>query len=69
MVDTPWLVWLSGLGSSLQTKRSLVQFQFRAHAWVVGQVPGGASGRGNQLMYLLNINASLPLFLPPFPSL
>ena len=28
----PWLVWLSGLSTSLQTKRSPVQFPVRAHA-------------------------------------
>ena len=35
----PWLVWLSGLSASLRTERSPVRFPFRAHAWVVGQVP------------------------------
>ena len=34
-----WLVWFSGLSNGLQTKRSLVQFPVRAHAWVAGQVP------------------------------
>ena len=36
----PWLVWLSWLGIVPQSKRSLVQFLVRAHAWVVGSVPG-----------------------------
>ena len=31
-----WLVWLSTLSASLQTKRSPVQLPVRAHAWVVG---------------------------------
>ena len=29
----PWLVWLSGLSATLQTKGSLVQFPDRAHTW------------------------------------
>ena len=33
----PWLVWLSGLSTSLWTKRWLVQFPTRAHAWVPNQ--------------------------------
>ena len=36
----PWLVWLSRLSTSLRTKRPLVRFLVRAHAWVAGQVPG-----------------------------
>ena len=35
----PWLMWLSGLSAGLGTKRSLVQFPVRAHAWITGQVP------------------------------
>ena len=31
----PWLVWLGGLSAGLQTKRSLVRFPVRAHAWVM----------------------------------
>ena len=38
----PWLVWLSGLSAGLRTKGSLVLFPVRTHAWVMGQVPGGA---------------------------
>ena len=34
----PWLVWFSGLSTSLRTKGSLDQFSVRAHAWVAGQV-------------------------------
>ena len=61
---SPWLVWLSGLSASLQTKGSLVWFPVRAHAWVIGQVPSrGAHERQ------LHIDVSLPLFLPPFPFL
>ena len=42
-----WLVWLSGLSTDLQTKRSLVQFPVRAHAWVLGQIPSWGHVRGN----------------------
>ena len=64
----PWLMWHSALGIVLWTKRSLVRFLVRAHAWVAGQVPSWVCVRGNWLMYLSHINVSLPLFLSPFPS-
>ena len=64
----PRLVWLSELSTGLQTKRSLIQFLVRAHAWVVGLVPSCECARGNWLMFLLHRDASLPLFLLPFPS-
>ena len=38
---SPWLVWLSGLSASLQTKGLPVLFPVRAHAWVRGWVPWG----------------------------
>ena len=41
----------------------------RAHAWVVGQVPGWGYATGNQSMFISHIDAFLPLFIPPFPSL
>ena len=63
------LVWLSGLRASLQIERSLIRFPVRAQAWVVGQVSRWGLASGNLLMYLLHVNVSLPLFLPPFPSL
>ena len=47
----PWLVWLSGLGASLQTERPPVRFPVRARAWVAGHVPGWGHVRGNQLMF------------------
>ena len=53
----------SGLSASLRTKGSLVGFPVGAHAWVVGQVPS----RGHK--WQPHIDVSLPLFLPPFPSL
>ena len=60
-VFTPWLVWLSGLSASLQTKKLPVQFPVRAHAWVVGQDPIWGNARGNLSMFL-------SLSLPPFTS-
>ena len=65
----PWLFWLKGLSATMWTERLLVQFPVRAHAWVAGQVPSWEHAGGNQLMFLLHTNVSLPLFLPPFPSL
>ena len=62
--NQPWLVWLSGLRADLRTERLLVRFPIRAYAWVVGQVPGWGSARGNELMFLSH-NVSLPLSLPP----
>ena len=60
----PWLVWLSGLSASLQTKGSPVQFPVRAHAWVSGQVPiWGVYERR------LHIDVFLPPFLPHSLSL
>ena len=56
----PWLVWLSGLSTSLQTKGSPVQFLVRAHAWVEGQVPSGSHVRGNHTLTFLSLSFSLP---------
>ena len=55
-----WLVWLSGLRASLQTKGSPVQFPVRAQAWVAGQVPGGRLVRGNHTLMFLSLSFSLP---------
>ena len=65
----PWLMWLSGLSTILQTEGWKVPFLVGAHAWVAGQVPGWGHVRGNRWMYPSHTNASLPLFLRPFPSL
>ena len=66
----PWLIWLGGLGASLQTERSPVRFPARAHAWDMDQVLlSWGCGRGSRSMYLSHMDVSLPLFLPPFPSL
>ena len=42
-------------------QRSLVRFLVRAHAWIVGLVPGWGHARGNYTLILL--------FLPLFPFL
>ena len=57
----PWLVLLSGLSASLRTKRSLVRFPVRAHAWVEGQVPTRGHVRGNHTLMFLSL--SLPSLL------
>ena len=59
----PWLVWLSGLSAGLQTKRSLVWFPVRAHAWVAGQVPSWGSARTTDRCFSPSISPSLPLSL------
>ena len=65
----PWLMWLSGLSAGLWTKRLLVRFPVGAHAWVAGEVPSWGCVRGNWSMFFSHIDVSLPLWLPPFPSL
>ena len=50
VVALPWLIWLSGLSTVLWTKGSLVRFPVRAHAWVVGQVPGRGCSRGDHTL-------------------
>ena len=60
----PWLVWLSGLSTSLRTKGSPVQFPVGTPAWVMGQVPWWEAQERHP-----PIDVSLPLFLPSFPSL
>ena len=65
----PWLVWLSELSAGLLTKRLLVRFVVRAHAWVAGPGPQLGHVRGNQSMFLSHTDVSLPPFLLPFPSL
>ena len=55
---------VSGLSAGLQTERSIVRFPVRAHAWVVGPVPGWEWATGNASLFLLHISVSPPL--PPF---
>ena len=58
----PWLVWLSGLGTSLRTKGWLLGFPVSAHAGVAARSPvGGVCERQP------HTDVSL-LLLPPFPS-
>ena len=71
----PWLVWLSGLSTGLQSKRSLVLFPIRAHAWVAGKVCSWVFTwghvRSSQSMFVSHVDVclthwflSLPIFLP-----
>ena len=39
----PWLLWLSGWSAGLRTKRSLVGFPVRAHAWLRARSPVGGA--------------------------
>ena len=66
LLELPWLVWLSGLSTSLRTGRSQVWFPVRAHAWVLGQVPNLGRARGNQLIYLSCVHWCFSAFLSPF---
>ena len=56
----PWLVWLSGLSTSLWTKGSLVQLSVRAHVWIVGQVSSRGHTRGNHTLMFFSPSFSLP---------
>ena len=58
----PCLVWLSGLSTGLQTKRSLVRFPVRAHAWVAGQGLSRGLVRDNHTLFL---SLSFSLLFPP----
>ena len=69
IVFLPWLVWISGMGIILQTRRSMVPFPVRVRAWVSGLVPGWGGVRGNRSMFLSHIHVSFPLSFSPFPSL
>ena len=55
----PWLMWLSVLSNSQQTKGSPVQFPVRAHAWVMGQVSSRGRLRGNHTLMFLSLSFSL----------
>ena len=60
-MNEPWLVWLSGLSTDLQTKGLPVQFPVRAHPWVSGQVPSRGHMRGNHTLMFLSLSFSLSL--------
>ena len=57
----PWLVWLSGLSASLQTKGLQVLFPVPAHAWVAGQVLSRGYVKGNYTLMFLSLFHSLKL--------
>ena len=61
----PWLVWLSGLSTGLQTQRLPVPVRFpvRAHTWVTGWIPGWGRVRGNHTLMFFSLSPSLPLSL------
>ena len=64
----PWLAWLSGLSTSLQTQGSPVQFPVKAHAWVVGQAPSRGCVRDKHTpMFLSNDAGSRQFSSPQFP--
>ena len=56
----PWLVWLSGLSSSLWTKGSPGQFPVRAYVLIAGQVPSREHTRGNHSMMFPSLSFSFP---------
>ena len=62
----PWLAWLSWFSIMLETKRLRVWFPIRAHAQVVGSIPGSGEYK-KQPIDVSHIDVSLPLLLPPFP--
>ena len=64
-VIQPWLVWFSGLSTSLRTKGSPVRFPVRALAWVAGQVP---SRGAHEKQPHIDVSFS-PSLSPSFPSL
>ena len=60
----PWLMWLSGLSTILQTEGWKVPFPVGAHAWVAGQVPGWGHVRGTtHCCFSPSISPYLPLCL------
>ena len=63
---SPWLVWLSGLSVIPQANRKVTS-SIRGQGTCLGC--GWGCARGNCLMFLWHITVSLPLFVPPSPSL
>ena len=64
MNKEPRLAWLSGWNAGLRTKGSLVPFPSGNMPGLWARSPVGRHARGNH-----TIDVSLPLFLPPFPSI
>ena len=65
-LSLPWLVWVNGLSTCLQTEGLPVQFPVRVYAWVVGQVPSWgcakATGRCTSgTSMFVSLSPSLPL--------
>ena len=66
-VDSPWLVQLSGLNSSLGTERLPVRFPVRAYAWVASQAPDGGVQKARDQCISCSSSMFLSLsFLSPF---
>ena len=59
ITQEPWLVWLSGLSSRLQSKGLPVRFPVRAHAWVASQVLSRGHVRGKHTLMFLSLCFSL----------
>ena len=56
----PWLVWLSGLSTSLRNNGWPVRFPVNEHAWVAGLVPQREHARSNDTLMFLSLSFSLP---------
>ena len=67
--DSPDRCGSVGGMSSHKAKAHWVEFQSEHMPELRVLSPFGAYARGNQSTFLSHINVSLPLFLPPFPSL
>ena len=63
----PWLVWFSGLSTSLWIWRLLVRFPVRAHAWVAGQVPPPGGVREATNHYFFHTSCFSPFLSPSCP--
>ena len=64
----PWLVWLSGLVVVPKLK-GCGFLSGQPTSLLCGLVRLGAYRQATDRLFLSNIEVSLPLFLPPFPSL
>ena len=56
----PWILWFSGLSTSLWTEGLLVWSPVRAPAWVLGHVPIVECPWGNHTLMFLSLSFSLP---------
>ena len=62
----PWMVWFSGLSTSLRTKGLLVQFPVRAYAWVVDLSCGPGPQLGVCERQLIDVCLAYQCFSPSF---